>query len=118
MANPNLAGISGIFGKTASNTAISTSPTVVLTTESNRVYKINTILISNIDTANTVKIGVDMDAGSNQVKIIDNVNLPVGTSFTAIDKSIPVYLEENNSIRVTANLANHVNVLVSYEDIG
>jgi hypothetical protein len=118
MANPNLAGISGIFGKTASNITISTSPTVVLTTESNRVYKINTILISNIDTANTVKIGVDIDNGMAQVKLIDNVEIPTGAAFTAIDKSIPVYLEENNNIRVTANLANHINVLVSYEDIG
>jgi hypothetical protein len=118
MANPNLAGISGIFGKSVANTSILTSPTVVLTASSNRIYRINTLLISNVDSANTVRIGADIDTGTLQVKIIDNVDIPIGSAFTVIDKSVPIYLEEGNSLRVSSNLSNHVNVIVSYEDIG
>lgn len=118
MANPNLGAISSIFGKTTANTTIGTSMTPVLTVASNRVYKVNTLLISNISDTLDVLISADVDKGSQQAKIVDNVILPVGAAFTGIDRTIPVYLEEGDVLRVSSNVASNVNVLVSYEDIG
>ena len=118
MANPNLAGISGIFGKSVANTSIGTSLTTVLTTATDRVYKINTLLLSNTDTANSALIKAAIDKSGTVVTVVDNVEIPVGTAFTAIDKSIPVYLEEGDTLQVSSNTGNQVHVLISYEDIG
>lgn len=118
MANPNLGAISTIYGKTAANTSIGTALTPVLTVESNRIYKVNTLLISNISDTLDVLISADVDKSSIQAKIVDNVLLPVGAAFTGIDRTIPVYLEEGDVLRVSCNVASNVNVLVSYEDIG
>lgn len=118
MANPNLAGISGIFGKSVANTSIGTSLTTVLTTSADRVYKINTLLLSNTDAANTALIAAAINKSGTVIKIVDNVEIPFGTSFTAIDRTIPVYLEEGDQLQVSSNTGNQVHVLVSYEDIG
>lgn len=118
MANPNLAGISGIFGKSTANTSIGTGLTTVLTTATDRVYKINTLLLSNTDTTNTALVKATIDKAGQVVTIIDNVEVPFGSAFTAIDKSIPVYLEEGDKLQVSSNTGNEVHVLISYEDIG
>jgi hypothetical protein len=118
MANPNLGAISGIFGKNVANINIGSSMTSVLTAQSNRVYKVNTVLISNISDTQETVIGADIDKGSVQVSLVENVTIPIGASFTAIDRQIPVYLEEGESIRVKCNTAANVHVLVSYEDMG
>lgn len=118
MANPNLAGISGIFGKSVANTSIGTSLTTVLTAASDRVYKINTLLLSNTDATDTALVKAAIDKNGTVVTLVDNVEIPVGAAFTAIDKSIPIYLEEGDDLQVSSNTGSDVHVLVSYEDIG
>ena len=55
--------------------------------------------------------------GDSEYKIVHNLNVPIGTVLTVIDKSSGYYIEENSSLAVRANVANAIFATASYEEI-
>ena len=118
MAAPDIVNVTSILGKTAVS-AITTSATDLLTNAaaSNKVYKVNTVIVSNIDGTNSADITVDIYRSSTAYHLVKTVAVDANSSFSAIDKNIQIYLEEGDSIRLTASAAGDLEAICSYEEI-
>jgi hypothetical protein len=118
MANPNIVNVASIYGKTA-GLAVTTAATAIVTNaaSSGKVYKINTLTVANINTATAT---VTVDIYKNQTtayEIAYTITVPVNASLVIISRETPIYLEENDSIRLTASVNSYLEAVVSYEDI-
>ena len=118
MANPNIVNVTTIYGN--SNVAnVTTSPTAIVTNSaaSGKVYKLNGIVITNIDAANVATITVDLYRSSVAYKMASNVSINASTTYTPIDKTLSLYLLEGDAIRVTANANSMLQAVATWEEI-
>lgn len=116
MAAPNIVNVIAIYGKTAVQ-SVGTSATAIVTNSaaSGKVIKINALYVSNVDGTNNAEITVDLFRSSTAYKIANTVVVPADASLDVISKSI--YLEEGDSLRLTANAAGDLEAVCSYEEI-
>lgn len=116
MAAPNIVNVSTIIGKTAVQT-VGTSATAIVTNSgsSNKVFKINALYVSNVDGTNNAEITVDLFRSSTAYRIANTVVVPADASLDVLSKAI--YLEEGDSLRLTANAASDLEAVCSYEEI-
>ena len=123
MAAPNIVGVTSIYGKTGYATPANTTPNVLLANpaSSNKVFKINMVMASNIDGVNAVDATVALNtaaAGSGtSYPFISTVSVPADAALIVIDKSTSFYLEEDESIVVTSGTASKIAYTISYEEI-
>lgn len=118
MANPNIVNVTNIIGNTAVAN-VTTSPTAIITntSSSGKVYKINGIIVSNIDGSNAATLTVDLYRSSVAYQLISNVTVNINTAHTAIDKLLSLYLLEGDSIRLTANANSRLQAVATWEEI-
>lgn len=116
MAAPNVVNVATITGKTAVQ-AVGTSATAIVTNSSgsNKVLKINALYVSNVDGTNNADINVDLYRSSTAYHIAKTITVPADASLDVISK--PIYLEEGDSLRLTANAASDLEAVCSYEEI-
>ncbi len=116
MAAPNIVNVSTITGKTAVQ-AVGTSATAIVTNSaaSNKVFKINALYVSNVDGTNNAEVNVDLFRSSTAYHIAKTVVVPADASLDVLSK--PIYLEEGDSLRLTANAASDIEAVCSYEEI-
>ena len=116
MAAPNIVNVSTITGKTAVQ-AVSTSATAIVTNSasSGKVFKINALYVSNVDGTNNAEVNVDLFRSSTAYHIAKTVVVPADASLDVLSK--PIYLEEGDSLRLTANAASDIEAVCSYEEI-
>jgi len=119
MAAPNIVNVSTITAKTVGVTLGTTLTTSLLanSASSGKVFKVNTIIVSNVDGANSADVTVDYYNGS--VGIFIGKTIPVAPDSTLVltDKNSVIYLEEGTSIRGGASAASDLDILISYEEI-
>jgi hypothetical protein len=100
-----------------------TNATLVVenTAASGKVFKINSLIISNVDGTNAADITVSLysedNIGGTATQIVSTVSVPADASLVVIDKNTSIYLEEDKSIGATAGSASDLKVVVSYEEI-
>lgn len=118
MSNPNIVQVASIYGNTSIQ-LVSTSATAIVanSNDSNKVYKINSVIVSNVDASNSATLTVDLYRGSTAYRLIRNVTVGVNTSYTPIDKTLSIYLIEGDSIRLTASANNRLEAIASWEEI-
>lgn len=118
MANPNIVNVTSIYGKTVS-TSLTTTPSLILTNSggSNSVFKINTIIVSNVDGASAADVTITHEQGETTTKIVNTISVPADSALTVVDKSISFYLEEGKSIGGLASANGDLDILISYEVI-
>lgn len=116
MAAPNIVNVTTITGKTAVM-AVTTSATAIVTNSaaSNRVLKINALYVANIDGVNSCDVTVDVFRSSTAFRIASTVAVPADATLDVITKSI--YLEEGDSLRLTASANSDLEAVCSYEEI-
>ena len=116
MATPNIVNVATINAKNAAG-AITTSRASAVDVAAEKVAKINTILIANIDGTNAadVTIEVSIDNGSNYVAIGKTISVPADATLSFLEN--PIYLDETDILAVTASAANDLTYFVSYEEI-
>jgi hypothetical protein len=122
MANPNLISANLILGKTTGFLLSNTSVLQVLNNPSNsgKTFKINTLNIANYSAATactSVLFYTSASLAGTPIPITANTSIPAGVTLTIIDKSTQYYLEENDSLGVSATIANVLIVSCSYEEI-
>lgn len=123
MANPNIVNVTDIRGKTAVTNLTSTSATTVVSNaaSSNKVFKINSLIVSNVDgtlAANiTISLYSQASIGGTATEIVSTVSVPADASLVVISKDTSIYLEEDKSIGAIASAANDLKVVCSYEEI-
>lgn len=123
MANPNIINATSILGKSAVVDLTTTNATLVVenAAASNKVLKINSLVVSNVDGTNAADITISLysedNIGGTATQIVSTVSVPADASLVVIDKNTSIYLEEDKSIGATAGAANDLKVVVSYEEI-
>ena len=123
MATPNVVNVSTITGITTFLNLTTTDTTVLLSNaaSSNKVFKVNSIIVGNIDGTNTANITIkihDAAAGAGtSVALANTIDVIADSSLVALDKTSSIYLEENKSITATASAADDLSVICSYEEI-
>lgn len=117
MAAPNIVNVSSILGKTAVANITTSLSSIVTNDTANSVYKINSIIVSNVDGSNTADLSVAFTRSSVPRFIAKTIPVEADTSFTPLDKSTVIYLEENDSLDVSGSANDHLQILISYEVI-
>jgi hypothetical protein len=116
MAAPNIVNASSIFGKT-SVLAVTTSATAIVsnTAASGKVLKVNALYVSNVDGTNNADVTVDLFRSSTAYKIANTIVVPADATLDVLSKT--VYLEEGDSLRLTANADGDLQAVCSYEEL-
>jgi len=123
MAAPNIVNVSTITGKTTVVDLTSTSATAVVSNaaSSGKVFKVNSLYVSNVDGSTAAEITVSLysqdDIGGTATEICKTISVPADATVVVIDKNSSIYLEEDKSIGATASAANDLKVVCSYEEI-
>lgn len=114
MTAPNMIFPKSIIGKTAVQ-AVGVSATAIITAASNTVVKVNALYVGNVDTTTSYKITVDVFRSSTAYRTAYQVIIPPNAGLDVLSKSI--YLEEGDSLRLTADTAAKLEAVASYEVI-
>ncbi len=122
MANPNIVNVTSILGETIVG-ALTTTNTVLVSNaaSSGKVYKINTIIASNIDGTNDGAITVGINSNANgtgtTTELASTVTVPADATLVVLDKNSSFYLQEDKSIVGLANANSTLEYVISYEVI-
>lgn len=123
MANPNIAAVTGIYGNTSTTALSSTSATSIVSNaaSSGKVYKINSLIVSNVDGTNAADITINIYSaaalGGTAYAVASTISVPADASLIIIDKTTGIYLLEDKSIGAIAGVANDLVVTCSWEEI-
>ena len=114
MANPNIVNVATINGKT-DVFALTTTETNLVTATANTVFKINSIMVSNIDGTNAADVTIKYNDGSNDRAIASTISVPADATLVSVDKNSTFYLEQGYVLKGQASADGDLECLVSYE---
>jgi len=122
MANPNIAAVTNIVGNSASVAVGATATSVVSNASgSNKVYKINTIMVANIDGSSAADVTVNLYSaaglGGSATAIASTISVPADSTLIVTDKTTSFYLLEDKSIGAIASAAGDLILTCSWEEI-
>jgi hypothetical protein len=123
MANPNIVNVTDIRGKTTYAALTTTLTTVLLANaaSSGKVFKVNSIMVSNVDGSTAADVTIDINtaaAGSGTSYALANtISVPADATLSVVDKTNSFYLEEDKSILGGASANSDLEVVISYEEI-
>jgi hypothetical protein len=126
VSNPNIVNVTTILGNTSTNLISSTAnpfatALVNNAASSNKVYKINSIVVANVDGSAaadiTISIFSEDDLGGTGTAIASTISVPADATLIVTDKTTSFYLLEDKSIGATASAANDLVVTCSWEEI-
>ena len=116
MANPNIVNVTSIYGKTAVQ-ATSTTPTDIVSNAagSNTIVKINTLMVANVNGTAAATITASVYRSTTEYKVAHVISVPAGASLVVLDKTTSIYLEEGDTLRLTASANSYLHAVCSYE---
>jgi hypothetical protein len=118
MANPNIVNVTSIFGKTIQAALTTTLTTEILACTTDKVLKINTILVANIDGSSAADASVFITkSGGSPIAIASTIAVPADATLSVIDKTNSFYLEEGDNIEAGASADGDLTITISYEEI-
>ena len=116
MANPNIVNVSSILGKT-DTFALTTASANLVTATANTVFKINSILVTNIDGTSAADVTISFNDLTNTRSIASTISVPADATLSVIDKTNSFYLEETEVITGLASANSDLVCMISYEII-
>jgi hypothetical protein len=88
---------------------------------SGKVFKINSIVVANVDGTNNTEVTVNVYSqaalAGTAFPLVSTIVVPADASLIVTDKTTSFYLLENQSIGATAGVANDLVVTASWEEI-
>ena len=76
------------------------------------------MIISNVDGSNAADITATVYKNqSTEYHLAKTISVPADATLVIISKDTTIYLEENDSIRLTASAASDLEAVCSYEEI-
>lgn len=126
MAAPNIVAVTTIRGKSnVANLTTTSSSVIVNPVNSNQVFKLNTIIVSNVDGANNGTVTVELfkfgaqntstGLGNTVYSLANTVTVPAKSSLDILSKTL--YLEEGDHIKAKADSNNRLHFISSFEEI-
>jgi hypothetical protein len=123
MANPNIVNVTTIYGNSSQTALSTTSATSIVSNAaaSGKVFKINSIVVANVDGTSAADITINVYSaaalGGTAFAIASTISVPADASLIVTDKTTSFYLLENQSIGAIAGAANDLVVTASWEEI-
>jgi hypothetical protein len=118
MTAPNVVAVQNINGSTAVlQVSTTASDIVVNSTGSNSVIKVNMLNIANVNGTAAATITASIYRGSVQYRLAYLISVPAGASLVVLDKVTQIYLQEGDSLRLTASANSYLEAVCSYETI-
>ena len=123
MANPNIVNVAAIYGNTSTTSLTTTSATSIVSnaSASGKVYKINSIVVANVDGTSAADITINIYSaaalGGTATAIASTISVPADATLIVTDKTTSFYLLEDKSIGATAGTASDLVVTASWEEI-
>jgi hypothetical protein len=123
MANPNIVSVNSIFGNTTGIALTTTLTTVLLAnaSSSGKVYKIESIMVANVDGTNAADVTIDWNTNAGgtgtSIALAATISVPADATLNLVDKNSSFYLMENQSIIGGASADSDLECIISYEDI-
>ena len=126
MATPNIVAVTTIRGKSnVANITTVSSSVVVNPVNSGQVFKLNTIIVSNVDGTNSGNVTVELfkfgaqntstGTGNAVYSLANVVTVPAKSSLDIMSKSL--YLEEGDHLKAKADANNRLHLITSFEEI-
>jgi hypothetical protein len=122
MANPNIVGVSAIYGNTVYLIPNSTSANTwsALTPSTGTVNKIDSIVATNV-TANSATVTVSINSatggGGTAYRICYQISVPANAALIVVDKTTSFYVQDNQSVVVTSGTGSAIEYTATYEAI-
>ena len=123
MANPNIVNTASIVGNNSLTALSTTSATAIVNNpaSSGKVYKINSIVVANVDGTNPADISINIysqdDLGGTAYSLVSTIAVPADASLIVVDKTTTIYLKEDQSVGAVAGSADDLVVTASWEEI-
>ena len=123
MANPNIVSVNSIFGNTTGIALTTTLTTVLLAnaSSSGKVYKIESIMVANVDGTNAADVTIDWNTNAGgtgtSIALAATISVPADATLNLVDKNSSFYLMDNQSIIGGASANSDLECIISYEDI-
>ena len=119
MAAPNILSASSIYAKTTGAALDTTTTTSLLanSASSDKLLKINSIIVANVDGTNSADVTISWYDGSSDRHLAKTVAVPADTTLVVLSKESPIYLEEGQSIRGGASANSDLEVIISYDEL-
>ena len=120
MAAPNLVNVGTITAKSVQAALTTTLTTEILAnaSSSGKVFKVNNILVANIDGTNSADASVAITkSGGSPIMIASTVAVPADSTLVVVDKNTSLYLEEGDNIEAGASAASDLTITINYEEL-
>jgi hypothetical protein len=119
MANPNIGAATNFYGRSNGLALTTSSQNITGTVPTNRVYKVNSLIIANVNGSTAADVTVtwfDTATGSNYT-LAFTVTVPADATLVVLSKDTQIYLEEGDFLSVTASANSVLHATVSFEEI-
>lgn len=119
MAAPNIVNVTSIFGKTMGAALGTTVTTSILTCATDKVLKINSIIVANVDGTNNADATVYFfdSSAATRYALAFTVTVPADSALVVMGKDSPIYLEESDRIEAGASAVGDLEIIISYEEL-
>ena len=120
MAAPNLVNVATITAKSVQAALSTTLTTEILAnaSSSGKVFKVNNIIIANIDGSSAVDVSVFITkSGGSPIAIASTISVPADATLVVVDKDTSLYLEEGDNIEAGAGAASAAVITINYEEL-
>jgi hypothetical protein len=120
MSAPNLVNVSTITAKSVQAALSTTLTTEILANagSSGKVFKVNNILVANIDGTNSADASVFITkSGGSPIAIASTIAVPADSTLVVIDKNSAIYLEEGDNIEAGASATSDLVITINYEEL-
>ena len=118
MAAPNVVNVTSIYGKTMGG-ALGTSIADMVTCPTDKLLKINSIIVANVDGTDAADTTVAFYNADNTTAyhLAKTVQVPADSTLVVLGKDSPIYLEEGDKIQALASAAGDLEIIISYEEL-
>lgn len=118
MAAPNLKSPTTVTGKTATYAATSSLAAALSnSSNSNKVFKINSVYCANVDGTNPFDITLTHYNGTTDFRLGFTISVPANATQILVARDAYIYLEEGQSLRAQASANSKLELVISYEEI-
>jgi|TARA_R100000081_G_C4817019_1_gene176021 hypothetical protein len=118
MTAPNIAGLTSVTGKTAVLTVGQALADLVSNpAASNKVLKINSLSIANVDASSSSDVSVWINRGAFAYFLAKGATVAVNETLAVLTKGKQIYLEEGDALAINASTDGDLHAICSYEEI-
>ena len=119
MAAPNILNATSIYGKSMGAALGTTDTTDILTCPAEKVIRIKSILVSNVDGTNNAAATVYFydSSASTRYALVKTVNVPADASLVVLGDSSILYLEEGDQIEAGASASSDLEIIIAYKEL-